>query len=728
MMWQSGYRSSDLPLKLLTNAAGSGWKEFDVSEIAVAPLQDKPHTKLGQLASTAICGNDITSSCLYVSALAIVYAGRLAPISLLMVAAVLFLFRKIYAEVVGALPLNGGAYNALLNTTSKRAASVAACLTVLSYMATAVISALEGMHYVHNLWHGLNVPVATVALLAFFMVLTIIGITESAVVAIGIFITHLTTLTLLLLVGVFFVFSNAAGHETSGFATARQNFAEPLPPPPGTSDEFADLASEEDSGGSGSLLLALFFGFSVSMLGISGFESSSNFVEEQQEGVFPKTLRNMWIAVSFFNPLMALLALSVLTMVEVDQNQTALLAHMGKVVGGDWLGVLISIDAALVLSGAVLTSFVGVTGLVHRMTLDRCLPQFLLKTNRRGTTHRIIVGFFLLCVSVLYITHNTVPEGTTQAIREAVADVPMAEGIAADVITRRRVNRAVLSADDDFLSEEGKAYFRSLSKRDRAALPGLSAEELEGRLKTAGENAQIKKLAGIYTISFLSVMALFGLGNVLLKVKRASLPRPARARWISVLVAIAAVIGGLLGNAMIDSAYVWTFLQYFLPTMLVILVMLGRIVLLEVCLKMLRTLTASIVGPLTRLARWVRDKIDEINAQQIVFFTRGDNIANLNNALLYVRQNEHTNKLKIVIITNEDVHVPEQLPQELEFLDKAYPEIDVEFVALEGHFSPQLIQKLSDEWHIPKNLMFIGSPGGRLPYDLAELGGVRLII
>ena len=78
-------------------------------------------------------------------------------------AAVLFLFRKIYAEVVGALPLNGGAYNALLNTTSKRAASVAACLTVLSYMATAVISALEGMHYVHNLWHGLDVMMGTIA-------------------------------------------------------------------------------------------------------------------------------------------------------------------------------------------------------------------------------------------------------------------------------------------------------------------------------------------------------------------------------------------------------------------------------------------------------------------------------------------------------------------------------------------------------------------------------------
>jgi hypothetical protein len=41
------------------------------------------------------------------------------------------------------------------------------------------------------------------------------------------------------------------------------------------------------------------------MLGISGFESSANFVEEQQPHVFPKTLRNMWIVVSIVNPLLA---------------------------------------------------------------------------------------------------------------------------------------------------------------------------------------------------------------------------------------------------------------------------------------------------------------------------------------------------------------------------------------------------------------------------------------
>ncbi len=596
-------------------------------------------------------------------------------------------------------------------------------------MATAVISALEGMHYVHNLWHGLNIPVATVALLAFFMVLTIVGITESAAVAIGIFITHLTTLTLLLVVGIAFVFTS-----DGELSTARQNFAEELPAAPGTNDEFADLSSDEDAGGSSSIWLALFFGFSVSMLGIS-----SNFVEEQKAGIFPKTLRNMWIAVSVFNPLMALLALSVLSMVDVDRNQTALLAHMGQVVGsvvdgkGNWLSTLVSIDAALVLSGAVLTSFVGVTGLVHRMTLDRCLPQFLLKTNRRGTTHRIIIAFFLLCVSVLMITHQTVPEGTVEAISAQVTELTkaspeLAEPDASPELVRRRVNRAVLSADDAVIPEAGKRIYKMLSAEDRASLPAMSNEVLSGKVLAAAEGSQIKKLAGIYTISFLAVMALFGLGNVLLKVRRANLPRPARANWLAVLIAISAVVAGLIGNALIDSAYVITFLQYFIPAMLVILVMLNRIALLKASLHIVRSLTASIVGPMTRLARSVREKIEEINAQQIVFFTRGDNIANLNNAMLYVRHNEHTNRLKIVIVTNENVEAPENLAQELDFLDQAYPEIDIDFVQLEGQFGPELIQQLSEKWGIPKNLMFIGSPGGRLPYDLGELGGVRLII
>jgi amino acid transporter len=572
---------------------------------------------MGQLPATAICGNDITSSCLYVSALAIIYSGRLAPLVLLLVSGVLFLYRAIYAEVVGALPLNGGAYNALLNTTSKFRASIAACLTILSYMATAVISASEACHYAHSIFPPLPVETATIALLVFFMVLTIIGIAESSVVAIIIFIFHLTSLFILLGVGIYYI-------SLHGLSTLHLNLATPA---------------------QGGLGLALFFGFSASLLGISGFESSANFVEEQAEGIFPLTLRNMWIAVTFFNPAMALLALALIPIPEVVDHQDALLTHLGHVSGGGWLGFLISIDGALVLSGAVLTSFVGVNGLVHRMTLDRCLPQFFLKKCRRGTTHRIIIAFLLLCVSVLIIT--------------------------------------------------------------------------EGDLKA---------LAGVYTISFLSFMVLFALGNLYLKTKRAQLPRPTSAPLINVLLGISAVVIGLVGNVVMDFHFLLMFMDYFVPALILISIMLGRVTILNAFLFLARSLLKFFIQRMTSTAQAIRNQIEKINSQQVVFFTRGDNLTNLNKAMLYVRQNEHTNKIKVVTVVPNLEEVSPKLSKDLDILNEIYPEIEIEFVPLTGSFGPDLIHQLSEEWHIPPNLMFIGSPGNHFLYGLADLGGVRLII
>lgn len=48
-----------------------------------------------------------------------------------------------------------------------------------------------------------------------------------------------------------------------------------------------------DSVRQGTVLTALFFGYSSAMLGVTGFETSANFVEEQKPGVYPRTLRNM---------------------------------------------------------------------------------------------------------------------------------------------------------------------------------------------------------------------------------------------------------------------------------------------------------------------------------------------------------------------------------------------------------------------------------------------------
>ena len=573
--------------------------------------------KLGQLASTAICGNDITSSCLYVSALAIFYAGIWGPLALLIVSGVLYFYRSIYAEVVGALPLNGGAYNALLNTTSKFRATFAACLTVLSYMATAVISGSEAMQYAHSIFNALPIQLATVGLLAFFMVLTIYGITESSKVAIGIFLFHLVSLTVLIL---------SCGLWLIEYGP--DNFLTNL-----------SLPTE------GSWQTAIYFGFCAAMLGISGFESSANFVEEQADGVFPKTLRNMWLAVTVINPTIALLALALLPLDTIMHEQEALLSNLGSAAAGSWLSLVVSVDAILVLSGAVLTSFVGVNGLIRRMSLDRCLPHFLLKTNRRGTTHRILILFFILCVAVYYST-----------------------------------------------------------------------------------NGELNALAGVYTISFLSVMALFAVGNMLLKVRRRTLARPSRASWLVVVIGFLGVLAAIVGNATLNPGYLMVFVEYLIPTLLVVGFMLGRVAILQLSLNLIHYCMAKLSGGMRQADSYIKGRIDLIQSQQIIFFTRGDNLANLNRAMLYIRRNEHTNRVKVVNVKAAEEPEDPKLSQDIAFLDEAYPEIEIELVILEGKFNADLITRLSKEWRIPSNFMFIGCPGGNFQFNLAELGEVRLII
>ena len=575
------------------------------------------HKKLKEFVATAICGNDITSSCLYVSSLAIMYAGQYAWISLLIVAAVLFLFRKIYGEAVGALPLNGGAYNILLNTTSKSNASIAACLTILSYMATAVLSGTEAMHYLHNLVSVVPVFWATIILLTFFLILISAGIKESSNVAIFIFVFHLASMAFLIGSGIWFAYSNS-------FDIMSINFSQPV---------------------NGSIPMALFLGFSTAMLGISGFESSANFVEEQEPGVFRKTLRNMWIAVSIINPLMALVIIGVVPMIEVGAHKETLLSHLGNITGGSTLGTLISIDAVLVLSGAVLTSFVGVSGLMKRMSLDRILPQALLKENKAGSSPRILLAFFLLCISVLVIT-----------------------------------------------------------------------------------DGQMGPLAGVYTMSFLAVMAYFGFGNLLLKIKRTKLPRPEYAQPYVVAIAILAILAAIYGNILLHPEYLVVFLQYFIPSITFILLLLNRKFVLQYLLVVIK----SFIDSFRRHARigelLLTKKLNKLTQQDFVYFSKGDNISQLNKAILYVQENEITKKLKIVTVVSENKQVSEDFMSDFNTLDRAYPEIKLEYIEIEGVFGPTLIEELSEKWRIPTNFMFISSPGNRFSYRVSELKGVRLIM
>ena len=358
------------PSTAVEHRASSEENSQDNTNVAVTDNR-KPSTKLGQWSATAICGNDITSSCLYVAALCILSAGYLAPISLIVVVLVLYLYRKIYAEVGDALPLNGGAYNCLLNSTTKFWASIAACMTIVSYIATAVISAKTAVSYIAY---------------------------------------------------------------------------------------------------------------------VSGFE------------------------------------------------------HNVPLILGITIGVL------------ALFAMVTIIGI--------------------GESSRIIIAFFLLSSSILLLTG--------------------------------------------------------------------------GRVDT---------LAGLYAIAFLGVMSLFAIGNILLKLRRSRLKRRYRASTIVVLVALIATVTGLLGNIIKDVDRFWFFLTYFVPTVVVVGIMFWRIRILRLFLYVVRSVVTNIDGISERITKRTGEMIEEINSTGAVFFTRGDNVANLNLAVLYVLANEETNILKFVHVFQEETKI-----------------------------------------------------------------------
>jgi len=281
-------------------------------------------------------------------------------------------------------------------------------------------------------------------------------------------------------------------------------------------------------------------------------------------------------------------------MSEILQHRDDLLAAMGNATlpsdSNQWLTKLISADALLVLSGAVLTSYVGITGLIRRMSYDRCLPMFLSYTNPwRHTNHFIIIGFFLVTSLLHFIV-----------------------------------------------------------------------------------NGKLDSLAGVYSMSFLSVMSLFAIGNMILKYKRGSLRRTIYASWPHVVAGFVLVFIGLTGEIILNLPHIIYFLLYFGTTFLIVMLMFSRNRVLKLLLYF---------GGPERWKQMLNEQYRKIAERPMLFFTRTDDPSVINKAILYVRDNELTKFLKICHVYQNENDIPSFLEANVKFLDKQYPKMCIDLVS-----------------------------------------------
>nr|CCA15774.1 Amino AcidPolyamineOrganocation (APC) Family putati [Albugo laibachii Nc14] len=626
---------------------------------------DKVHNKKHQLKewpSTAIGGNDILSSVLFTAGLTVAKCGYLAPVVQVVVVIVIYCFRWIFEEVVSTIPLNGGSYAAILNACSKKIAAAAAIFSILSYLATGVVCAVSACNYLNHLVH-IPVVLCTIGLLFCFALLCVIGISESASVALIIFLLQVCTLTVLCIAC--FVYG------TMHPSIFMENLKVPLPDESFWGHTF-----------SGSVQNALFSGFAPALLSVTGFESTAQFVEEQAPGVFPKTLRNMWIISSFFNLAFSFLSLAVAPIEAILLESDVLLAHIANVSAGRWLEIVVSIQAFIVLAGAVLTSYVGIIGLVRQLASDRLLPRFLLRENAwRGTHHYVIFGYFGVASSLTLLLDGeiTVLAGIFSF---AFLGVMMSFVFACLVL---KVNREHMI----------RAHTTSWTN-----LLFCGIMIMIGLISNAASDPNALGYASLYYGAFFSIVWLM-------------LDRIAILKCLLYVTKQWKLF--LLENRTTQSSG-------------------------DHCQNTNRLTSVPcrseqstfVIGSVT-----IAKSIESIKKTPIILFCKTSNLPKLNQAISYVIRNEQTYCLRLVHIMSSDscesdlqedkTNYDPEFDDTVCLFDHIYPSIKIDFVSVHGRFEPILVQWIGEFMKIPTNLMLMRQPRSNESYGIAALG-VRIIL
>lgn len=72
--------------------------------------------------------------------------------------------------------------------------------------------------------------------------------------------------------------------------------------------------------------------------------------------------------------------------------------------------------------------------------------------------------------------------------------------------------------------------------------------------------------------------------------------------------------------------------------------------------------------------------------------------------------------------------IPAELTEQLATIDRIYPRTANRSFAGTSSFGPEMIERLAQRLRVPKNLMFIGTPGDRFPHRIDSHAGVRAIL
>jgi hypothetical protein len=188
------------------------------------------------------------------------------------------------------------------------------------------------------------------------------------------------------------------------------------------------------------------------------------------------------------------------------------------------------------------------------------------------------------------------------------------------------------------------------------------------------------------------------------------------------------VLVALVGNIVRDAGDLAIFASYLALALGAVMLMFERVRILKLGLTVSRWVTDLVSRANEQFNAHVVERIRSINETSVIYFTRQDDLTVLNRAAVYLRKNELTNWLRVVHVYEDEEDIPKRLGVELRTLAEFHPELRIDFLLVRGHFGPDLIDQLSKRLNVPKNFMFIGTPGERFAHRIEHLGGVRVIL
>ncbi len=318
--------------------------------------------QIGWLLAWAVVFCDIGTSVYYTPGILYHHVGNLAPyFVLLTTVGFLFLSQK-YAEVSWRNPEGGGVVTVAKKAFGSWWGAFGGILITIDYFLTSAISSVSGFAYLASIFPNLLPHVAMLACagIALLCLLNIIGIRESATVALGFAAASLVANLAVIIVAI-------AGFHTGNLRVLQE-----------AAGQFKALP-----------LRYVMIGFAGSWLAFSGLESISQ-LSPALKLPTRKTVRYAMFAVVgtilVTAPTLTALSIAVIPESMKATRTDSFISDLALTTSGPWLQIYVVAAASALLLFAANTAMIGGYHVFLALSRDRFFPRILAKRNARFST------------------------------------------------------------------------------------------------------------------------------------------------------------------------------------------------------------------------------------------------------------------------------------------------------------------------------------------------------